>query len=177
MLTKIRFSKGLLLAACAVLLLGGLAVAAFFGVGRLASGSPALAILENPPHLEVDKSADSEVCETASIHLTVRGEGDPVEERVPVDVMLVLDRSGSMSQGSSPPPIYYAKQAAKALVDQLDPNVDQVGLVSYSDWATLNHQLTSGVSGFNSVKSTIDGLSAGGYPNIGDAVYDAQQEL
>jgi Mg-chelatase subunit ChlD len=175
MWTRTRFSKGLLLAAFALLLLGGLAVAAFGSVDRFASGSTALA--NDLPRIEVDNSADSRACETASIHLTVRGEGTPIEEHVPVDVMLVLDRSGSMSQGSTPTPIYYAKQAAKALVDQLDPNVDQVGLVSYADTATLNRQLSSGVTGFNNVKSSIDGLAASGYTNIGDAVYVAQQEL
>jgi hypothetical protein len=89
--------------------------------------------------------------------------------------MLVLDRSGSM--GDPPVPIGDVKAAAKALVDQLDPDVDQVGLVSYADWASLDHELTSGVSAFNSVKTAVDGLSTGGYTNIGDAVYMAQQEL
>jgi Mg-chelatase subunit ChlD len=96
-------------------------------------------------------------------------------KRSPVDVMLVLDRSGSM--GDPPVPIADVKAAAKAFVDQLDPDVDQVGLVSYADWASLDHELASGESGFDSVKSAIDGLSASGYTNIGDAVYDAQQEL
>ena len=64
-----------------------------------------------------------------------------------------------------------------AFVDQLDPDVDQVGLVSYADWATLDHELAWGVSGFNSVKSAIGDLSANGTTNIGDAVYTAQQEL
>jgi hypothetical protein len=91
--------------------------------------------------------------------------------------MLVLDRSGSTGEGSSPPPIYYAKEGATAFVDQLDPDVDQVGLVSYATAATLDHELASGVSGFNSVKDAIDGLSDGGYTNIGDAVWAAQQEL
>ena len=151
-------------------------LAAIAALALLAS-APRSGLAQEPPHLEVDKSADSQACETASIHLTVRGEGEPVEERVPVDVMLVLDRSGSMGEGGPPTPMFYAKQAGKALVDQLDPDVDQVGLVSYSDWASLDHVLTSGVSGFNDVKTAIDALSAGGYTNIGDGVYDAQQEL
>jgi hypothetical protein len=92
-----------------------------------------------------------------------------------VDVMLVLDRSGSM--GDPPVPIGDVKAAAKALVGQLDSDVDQVGLVSYADWASLDHELASGESGFDSVKSAVDGLSPGGYTNIGDAVYMAQQEL
>jgi hypothetical protein len=89
--------------------------------------------------------------------------------------MVVLDRSGSM--GDPPVPMDDVKAAAKAFVNQLDPDVDQVGLVSYSNWASLDHELASGESGFDSVKSAIDGLSVGGYTNIGDAVYTAQQEL
>jgi hypothetical protein len=95
--------------------------------------------------------------------------------RKPVDVMLVIDRSGSM--GDPPVPIANVKAAAKAFVDKLDPLVDQVGLVSYADSATLDHQLAGGVSGFAEVKGAIDDLSAGGYTNIGDGVYTAQQEL
>jgi hypothetical protein len=92
--------------------------------------------------------------------------------RKPVDVMLVIDRSGSM--GDPPVPIADVKEAAKAFVDKLDPAVDRVGLVSYADSASLDQGLTSD---FGAMKDAIDGMTAYGYTNIGDGVLDAQTEL
>ena len=71
----------------------------------------------NPPRLDTSKDAVAlEQCQEAKVTLQVTGAGDPVTERLPLDVMLVLDRSGSMSGQ----PISDAKSAAKSLVDQLD---------------------------------------------------------
>ena len=68
----------------------------------------------DPPHLEVNKniSPDSAVVgEPVTVTLTVTGAGDPLETRVPVDVMLIIDRSLSMGLGGNLPA---AKAAAKA---------------------------------------------------------------
>ena len=125
----------------------------------------------NPPRLVTDKEAVAlAACQKAEVRLHVSGAGDPATERLPLDVMLVLDRSGSMS-GT---PLADLKTAAKLLVDQLDPALDRVGLVSYSDTATTNKSLTTN---FAAVKTAIDGLTANGYTNIGDGVYDGQADL
>lgn len=91
------------------------------------------------------------------------------------DIVLALDRSGSMDDdGLSPPqPITDTKEAAKDFVDLLDPEGDQVGLVSYSDSASLDEQLTDN---FTSVQSAIDGLSANGCTNIAAALCKARRE-
>jgi hypothetical protein len=88
--------------------------------------------------------------------------------------MLVLNSSGSMGVPPEEPPIDHAKVAAKLLVDELDPTLDQVGLVSYATTATLSQTLTSD---FDQVKNSIDGMHAEGRTNIGDAVFEAQAEL
>jgi len=125
----------------------------------------------NPPHLETQKTAVAlQDCETAQVTLRVVGAGNPVSERLPLDLMLVLDRSSSMAGQ----PLTDMKTAAKLLIDQLNSSLDQVGLVSYSDSATLNSALTNN---FASVKTQIDGLTANGYTNIGDGVFDGQAEL
>ncbi|MCX6356835.1 MAG: VWA domain-containing protein, partial [Candidatus Aureabacteria bacterium] len=122
------------------------------------------------PHLETGKSAAAGVdCETTLVTLNVLGKGCPV--RRPIDVMLVLDRSGSMA-GT---PLTNLKTAATTFVDKLDPAFDKVGLVSYSTTATLNDQLTS--TGFATVKSHINGLTSTDYTNLGQAVNYAQAEL
>ena len=90
------------------------------------------------------------------------------KEIKPLDVILVTDRSGSMSGTLSD-----AKTAAKTFVDQLSGQ-DKVGLVSFNDCATLDRHLTSD---FDDVKNVIDGYSADGWTNIGDALTEAINEL
>lgn len=88
---------------------------------------------------------------------------------IPNDVMLVLDRSGSM-QGQD---LIDAKAGATLFVDQLTAS-DKVGLVSFSGGATLDEPLT-GV--FADVKAEINSLSAGGQTNIGAAINLAQTQF
>ncbi len=126
-----------------------------------------------PPHLEVSKSADPAlVCVggTAPVTLNVTGAGDPSFERLPVDVMLIIDRSGSMAGDK----IGATQAAAIAFVDLLDSSQDRVGLVSYASSATLNQGLTTN---FTAVKNAISGLSATGATNIGDAIQLANTEF
>jgi len=110
--------------------------------------------------------------EDTVVMLTITGHGDcPLIEKH-ADVMLVIDRSGSM-EGA---PLQDAKNAAKAFVDRLDlsPGADQVGLVSYSSSALLNHQLSRTAG---TVRAAIDALVSGGNTNITDGINKAQEEL
>ena len=105
------------------------------------------------------------------VTITLQGWGDcPMTEEL-ADVMLVIDRSGSM-RGT---PLQDAKNAAKAFVDRLNlSGGSQVGVVSYSDSATLNHQLSRSRG---SVRTAIDSLVSGGNTNITDGINKAQAEL
>ena len=110
--------------------------------------------------------------EEAVVVLTITGNGDcPLIERR-ADVMLAIDRSGSM-QGT---PLQDAKNAAKAFVDRLDlsPLGDRVGLVSYASSATTDHLLSPSAG---TVRSAIDGLGAQGSTNIADGINKSQEEL
>jgi hypothetical protein len=91
-------------------------------------------------------------------------------EYQPVDVMLVMDVSGSM-QGEK---IQSAKVAAKIFVDQLNMSRDRVGLVSFSDEATLICNLTNNDS---FIKSIIDTLSTGGATNMGSGISISNEEF
>jgi len=88
------------------------------------------------------------------------------------DVMLVLDRSGSINSTE----LATLKTAAKTFVDALAPSADgvHVGMVSFSSSATLNSHLTSDGA---SVKTAIDGLTSGGNTNLEHGIQLADGEL
>lgn len=91
----------------------------------------------------------------------------------PTDIVLILDRSGSMS-GS---PLTNLKAGAKKFVDIIEEATDgvldgeigsgsKIGIVSFAETATKNTQLITSVS---DLKTAIDSLSAGGSTNHADA--------
>lgn len=91
-----------------------------------------------------------------------------------LDIMIVLDRSGSM-WGQK---IADAKSAAKSFVDKLNGTYDQAGLASFSTTATLDQQLLiMDNTNKTTLKNKIDSLVASGATNIGDAIRIATTEL
>lgn len=91
----------------------------------------------------------------------------------PTDIVLILDRSGSMA-GS---PIANLKNGAKKFIDIIDQSTDDtqdgqigngshIGIVSFATTATQNTQLITDVA---TLKSSVDDLSAGGNTNHADA--------
>ena len=97
-----------------------------------------------------------------------------VDECFPsVDVMLVIDRSGSM-EGQ---PWRDAKTAASNFVNNLKfgTNADLAGLVSYNDQATLDRRLTNSASALRQAIGAIP--AADGYTSITRGLQTAQDEL
>ncbi|WP_027622021.1 vWA domain-containing protein [Acetivibrio clariflavus] len=87
------------------------------------------------------------------------GVGTPeVPERNPIDLVLILDRSGSMS-GT---PWTKAKEAAKIIVDLILPQ-DRCAVIDFSDSATLRQGLTSDKE---LLKQVISSLGSGGGTSI-----------
>ncbi len=91
----------------------------------------------------------------------------------PADIILVLDRSGSMA-GS---PLANLKSGVNAFIDIVDEATDtardgylgygtRMGVVSFSDTATQDCPLTSSVE---QLRAAVNGLSAGGRTNHADA--------
>lgn len=91
----------------------------------------------------------------------------------PTDIVLVLDRSGSMA-GS---PLANMKAGAKKFIDIIDESTDgtqdgqigsgsRIGIVSFADSATADTQLITSV---DALKSAVDSLTAGGSTNHADA--------
>lgn len=112
---------------------------------------------------------------------------------IELDVMLIIDRSGSMEDpGNGETKMYYAKNASAGeggFIDQLNQTRDWVGIVSYSyssgswwdtRWYALKDlTLQSWSDSYETVKSTINGLETGFlvYTNIGHAIHLATEEL
>lgn len=97
----------------------------------------------------------------------------------PTDIVLVLDSSGSMA-GS---PLDNMKAGARTFIDIIDEATDssqdgnigsgsRIGIVSFSDTATVDAQLITSVA---TLKSTVNSLTAGGATNHADAFAKATQ--
>lgn len=91
----------------------------------------------------------------------------------PMDIVLVLDRSGSMA-GS---PLANMKAGAKKFIDIIDEATDgahdgqigsgsRIGIVSFASAATADTQLITSVA---ALKAAVDGLTADGLTNHADA--------
>jgi Mg-chelatase subunit ChlD len=140
---------------------------------------PVTSQAQTPPHLEVDKSVNpTEIWqkgsgiepEEATVTLTVTGAGDPVVEKFPVDVILVIDRSNSTREE-----LPEIRDAAKTFIGCLDDTTDRSGLVSYSTSARLDQSLTSDLTAMN---DSIDDLSSSkGRSAMGKGIYKANEEL
>ncbi len=86
------------------------------------------------------------------------------------NVMMVLDRSGSMNFSNSCTPM---KAAASAFVGQFSPGRDFVGLVTFS----TDVQLTAASQVFATVSTNINNLVCGGSTNTTQALMQAYREL
>lgn len=86
----------------------------------------------------------------------------PATERAPMNLALVIDRSGSMGGGR----LEQAKAAAHLLVDRLNPD-DRLGVVSYSDNVTVDLAPVP-VTAENAARlhKAIDAIQLGGQTNL-----------
>lgn len=115
--------------------------------------------------------------ESFNVHLSITAAPDIVNN--PTDIVLVLDRSGSMS-GS---PLANLKLGAKKFVEIIDEATDNsqdgqigsgshIGIVSFASDATKDTALITSVDDLN---TAIDNLSAGGSTNHADAFTNAME--
>ena len=98
------------------------------------------------------------------MELVIAGEEQPIEQpaRVPTDVLVILDRSGSMAGEK----LAQARAAIRELVAQLGPQ-DRFGLVTYSDAATLVIPLTTAdASARDRWSAAVEAIEADGGTNM-----------
>ena len=90
--------------------------------------------------------------------------------RVPLDIILTIDVSGSMSGA----PLSSEKTAASSFIDHLDITYDRIGIVSFSTSGTLRQPLTAD---FEAAKAAVNGLTASGMTNYQDGILKSTAEL
>ena len=106
-----------------------------------------------------------------SIQLSLTAEPDIVSN--PTDIVLILDRSGSMAGR----PLENMKSGARKFIDIIDQSTDgtqdgqigggsHIGIVSFADTAVQDTGLITSVA---DLKAAVDALSAGGSTNHADA--------
>jgi len=122
------------------------------------------------------------VGDTVNVSFTLNGDGWALY-RYPVDVDLVLDRSGSMDwdiNGNSPaqsePRLSIAKTAAKNFISNMSEARDKVGLFSYNYSYGVKHDAVL-QSPFAPVKTAVNGLKANGATGTRTALKQAIDDL
>lgn len=88
----------------------------------------------------------------------------------PLDVMLVIDRSSSMSGDKWDG----AQQAAKSFIDQMNFDQDRVGVTLFSGSARVEQHLTNDAE---AAKQTVDDGSPSGGTDIADGIEEGGDEL
>lgn len=111
---------------------------------------------------------------TFRVRLSLTAEPDITSN--PVDIVLILDRSGSMA-GS---PMANLKNGARKFIEIIDQSTggnpgqigggSHIGIVSFSDTAVQDTQLITSVAALN---AAVDEMTAGGRTNHGDAFTEA----
>jgi len=125
------------------------------------------------PHIEARKTiTPSKAAQGSDVEVTItlRGAGGMI--LTPVDVALIMDRSGSM-QGKK---IEDAKKAAKAFLAFTDER-DRVALISYSSDVVVGELAYMNEDGKNALKASIDAMRAWGSTDIYDALVAAMDLL
>ncbi|PYY29578.1 IPT/TIG domain-containing protein [Paenibacillus illinoisensis] len=103
------------------------------------------------------------------VTLNIQG-SPPVNVVKPNDVILVIDKSGSMGQEK----MNNAKAAAKGFIDLMDLSKHQVGIVDYQSSPSAGVALTNDAK---AVKSYIDTIFAGGGTGTASAIDKARELL
>jgi len=143
--------------------------------------------------ITVDKDAGNVYAVSArplqrgSLHIgnITKIEADAQIERRGMDVVFVLDKSGSMSWASSDPPrsrIEVAQEATHDFVGGLNASKDRAGLVEFSDNGYYNHPdgryLTTDFEAFNDsvTTTTISGTHSDAGLSYANNIFDLQSD-
>jgi len=108
--------------------------------------------------------------EVADVTLTVKGTPQESTFVQPNDVILIIDKSGSMADDNR---LAAAKAATKEFLDLIDTTKHRVGIVDFSA-SSSSYQLSSDI---DAAKAYVDKIQLGGGTNTGDAIRQATSML
>jgi len=132
---------------------------------------------KNYPYLSVETEVSPEtvaVNDTVDVTIRVKGDGWALQPD-PIDVVLVIDRSGSMDDSDvSPTRMKAAQKAANNFVAQMNSTRDRVALVSFASDARLDTPLTNDKA---ILESKINSLTPTGATNMRQGFYEAISNL
>ena len=122
---------------------------------------------------------ESSICCGGSFNVKLSLSAEPSIQSSPTDIVLILDRSGSMA-GS---PLANLKNGARKFIDVIDESTDgsqngqigsgsRIGIVSFAGTATQDALLMTSVT---QLRGAVDALVAGGSTNHADAFTKAMQ--
>ncbi len=147
------------------------------GIGIPASPVPDPSATPTPSSLACDVRGDKRagpstlvLGQTAAVTLTLAARCPASTRVIGADILLVMDRSGSMAGAK----LAAAQGAARSFAELLDVRYHRLGLASFSDDATVDVPLTS------SVAAVIDGLARlgpAGETNMAAAIDQALRHL
>jgi hypothetical protein len=134
---------------------------------------------KNYPFLSVTTSLEPQtvaVNDTVNVTVTLTGDGWALQPS-PIDVVLAIDRSGSMDEAiaGADTKMAAARTAARTFVAQMDQSRDRIGLVPYSGFSAPVQIPVS--TDYAAVTAAIDTLSPGGYTPTRLALKCAIEEL
>ncbi len=110
--------------------------------------NPALGVVSDAPDLLVDHTLSlpeiwtlesGQVPASSTVVVKVAAQ-EPNQPRVPIDVVLALDSSGSMNQSDSG---NIRVEAARNLVNMMNPAIDKIGVVIWNDTIVFTQPLTN----------------------------------
>lgn len=168
----------------------------FFVYAKAAMETPRLDGDVNARNVEITMPINGDPAK-GSVGLSVIPKGSTTQiGRSPVDLVFVIDRSGSMGDtnvggskvkdenGNWTTRMELAKKAIRQAVDMLKQDnpsgsFDRIGLVSFSSTATIDAGLTDNTNNAfeNIIMKKVNGLAASGGTNYSDALEKANQVL